>query len=71
MAKARWEEIEALVKPYFDAGFTPDRNDLVELAYRENANDDIVDAFDSLGGKPIASLEDLRRQLEANGVLAP
>jgi len=69
MGKARWEEIEAIVKPYFDAGFQPDRNDLVELAYRENLSDDIIDAFDSLSGKPVPSLDELKRQLEENGVI--
>ena len=45
MAKAQWSEIEELVKPWFDQGLTPDRNDLVGLAYERDASDDVVDAL--------------------------
>ena len=68
MAKAQWSEIEELVKPWFDQGLTPDRNDLVGLAYERDASDDVVDALDTLGGRPVPSLESLKEQLQANGV---
>lgn len=67
---ADWSQIEALVKPWFDQGLTPDRNDLVDLAYQNDADDDIVDALDTLGSRPIASLESLKEQLTANNVLS-
>lgn len=70
MANANWSEIEALVKPWFDQGLQPDRSDLVDLAYQQDASDDVIDALDSLGPRPIASLESLKEQLSANGVLA-
>lgn len=70
MAKARWSEIEALVKDWFDQGLKPDRSDLVDLAYQKDASDDVIDAFDSLGGRPLDSLDALKEQLTKNDVLA-
>lgn len=67
---ADWTQIEALVKPIFDQGLAPDRNDLVELAYQKDAPDDIVDALDTLGSRPVASLDALKEQLTANNALA-
>jgi hypothetical protein len=63
---ANWSDVETLVKHLFDAGLQPDRQELVDLAFAENANDDVIDALDSLNGKPVPSLESLKQQLEAN-----
>ncbi|MFN0094601.1 MAG: hypothetical protein ACKVVT_07460 [Dehalococcoidia bacterium] len=70
MAKAAWSAVEALVGPLFEGGQRPERSDLVELAYREGADDDVVDALDSLGPRPVESLAQLKTLLEGNGVLA-
>lgn len=69
MAKAHWTSIEALVRDWFDQGLKPDRGDLVDLAYREGADDDVVDALDTLGPRPVESLAALREQLERNGAI--
>ena len=69
MAKADWNAIEALVKHLFEAGLAPDRSDLMELAM-QGADDDVVDALDTLGPRPLASLDALKAQLGAAGVLA-
>ncbi len=63
---AQWNDVEALVKHLFEQGLQPDRQELVDLAFAENANDDVIDALDSLNGKPVPSLESLKQQLEAN-----
>jgi len=62
---AKWTDVEALVKHLFEAGMQPDRQELVDLAFAEDANDDVIDALDSLNGKPVPSLESLKQQLEA------
>lgn len=67
---AKWTDIEALVKPWFDDGLQPDRQELVDLAFQKDASDDVIDALDSLNGKPVPSLASLREQLIANGQLA-
>ena len=63
---AKWTDVEALVTHLFEAGMQPDRQELVDLAFAEDANDDVIDALDSLNGKPVPSLESLKQQLEAN-----
>ena len=70
MAKARWSDIEALVRPWFDEGLQPDRGDLVDLAYQKDASDDVIDALDTLGSRPVQSLEQLKELLEKNNALA-
>ena len=70
MAKAKWSDVEALVKPWFDQGMQPERGEMIDLAYEKDANDDVIDALDTLNGKPVPSLESLKQQLEANDVLA-
>lgn len=70
MAKANWADIEALVKDWFDQGLKPDRGDLVDLAYQKNASDDVIDALDTLGPRPVESLDSLHQQLAAKDVLA-
>ena len=70
MAKANWSEVEALVKDWFDQGLKPDRSDLMDLAFEKDASDDVIDALDTLGGRPLESLAQLKELLEKNGVLA-
>jgi len=70
VAKAQWSDIEALVKDWFDRGLQPERGDLIDLAYQKDANDDVIDALDTLGSRPVVSLEALKELLEKNGVLA-
>lgn len=70
MAKANWADVEALVKDWFDQGLQPDRGDLVDLAYNKDASDDVIDALDTLGARPVESLASLKEQLTKNNALA-
>lgn len=69
MANETWTEIEALVSDLFTAGLTPERNELMGLAYEKNASDAVIDAFDTLGGRPVASLTELKELLSKAGAL--
>ncbi len=69
MAKAKWEDIEALVKDWFDEGMQPAREDMMDRAYERDCDDDIIDAIDALNGKPLASLEMLKQQMTELGVI--
>jgi hypothetical protein len=69
MAKANWADVEALVKDWFDQGLQPDRGDLVDLAYNKDASDDVIDALDTLGARPVESLASLKEQLTRNNAL--
>lgn len=70
MAKANWADVEALVKDWFDQGLQPERGDLVDLAYQKDASDDVIDALDTLGPRPITSLANLKELLQNNDALA-
>ncbi|MEO8538262.1 MAG: hypothetical protein ABI577_00885 [bacterium] len=63
---ASWSDVESLVKHLFEQGLQPDRQELVDLAFAEDASDDVIDALDSLNGKPVPSLDALKQQLESN-----
>jgi hypothetical protein len=67
---ASWNEIVRLAGPLFEQGLQPDRSDLLEIAFTGDFSDDVIDAIDSLDGKPIPSLDELRTRLAAKGVLA-
>ncbi len=69
MAKTSWTEVEAVVRDLFEQGLTPDRSDLMDLAFAKDASDDVIDALDTLGGRPLESLAQLRELLEKNGAL--
>ena len=69
MAKANWADVEALVKDWFDQGLQPDRGDLVDLAYQKDASDDVIDALDTLGARPVESLGQLKELLTRNNAL--
>ena len=69
MAKANWADVETLVKDWFDQGLQPDRGDLVDLAYTKDASDDVIDALDTLGARPVESLASLKEQLTKNNAL--
>ncbi len=70
MAKAKWADIEALVKDWFDQGLQPERGDMMDLAYQKDAIDDVIDAIDTLGSRPVESLAQLKELLEKNNALA-
>jgi hypothetical protein len=67
---ANWSDVETLVKPLFEGGNAPERSDLMDYAFQQNADDDIVDALDTLSSRPVASLDALQEQLRANGAIA-
>lgn len=69
MPKVAWSVIEALVAPTFESGANPERADLVDLAFAAGADDDVVDALDTLSNRPLASIEALKEALQRNGVL--
>lgn len=69
VAKSNWADVEALVKDWFDQGLQPDRGDLVDLAYQKDASDDVIDALDTLGARPVESLAQLKELLAKNNAL--
>ena len=64
-----WEQIEAIAKPLFDQGLQPERQDLLDIAFAQDADDDLIDALDALSNRPMASIDALKEQLVRAGIL--
>jgi hypothetical protein len=65
-----WDSVVPYVSRAFEAGQAPERGDVIAAAFDSNAPDDIIDALDTLGPRPIPSLDDLKERLAAAGQLA-
>ncbi len=65
-----WEQIEKIAKPVFDQGMQPERQDLLDLAFADSADDDLIDALDSLSNRPLQSLDQLKEQLQESGAIS-
>lgn len=65
-----WDSVRPYVLKAFDGGQAPERGDVIAAAFDSNAPDDVIDALDTLGPRPIATLDDLKERLRAAGQLA-
>jgi hypothetical protein len=65
----RWEDVEPYVRGAFQLGGAPERGDLLAVAFDGNAPDDVIDALDTLGQRPIPTLDELRARLVSAGQL--
>lgn len=61
------------IAPYVEGGFASDgrveRSSIVDAAYDEGADDDVVDALDGLGSRVFNSVDDARRFLASQGLI--
>jgi hypothetical protein len=61
------------VAPYIENGFANEarveRSKIVDAAYDDAADDDIVDALDALGSRVFSSVEDAKAFLVSQGVV--
>ncbi|HLZ72293.1 MAG TPA: hypothetical protein VKV26_20510 [Dehalococcoidia bacterium] len=55
-----WAEIAPFVQEAFDRVGRVERADVVDLAYDQNANDDVVDALDMIGSRVFPTVEATR-----------
>lgn len=61
------------VAPYIENGFANEarveRSKIVDAAYDDAADDDVVDALDALGSRVFSSVEDAKAFLVSQGVV--
>ena len=69
MSKVEWSAVEALVSHAFEGGAMPERQDLVDIAFANDASDDMVDALDSLPSRPVPSLDALKDHLTSKDLI--
>lgn len=60
MAAVDWALLEPFVQTAFEQHGRVERADVIELAYAENADDDVVDTIDAIGSRVFNSIEDVR-----------
>ncbi len=55
-----WAEVAPFVQEAFDRVGRVERADVVDLAYDQNANDDVIDALDVIGSRVFPTVEATR-----------
>lgn len=60
MAAVDWALLEPFVQDAFDAHGRVERADVIELAYAENADDDVIDTIDAIGSRVFNTVDDVR-----------
>ena len=61
------------VAPYLENGFASqgrvERTSIVDAAYDDDADDDVVDAIDALGSRIFNSVDDAKQFLASQGII--
>ncbi len=61
------------VAPYVEDGFASqgrvERSSIVDAAYDDNADDDVVDALDAFGSRIFSSVDDAKAFLASEGLI--
>jgi len=65
MAAVDWSLLEPFVQGAFEQHGRIERADVIELAYGENADDDVIDTIDAIGSRVFSSPTDVRDFLTA------
>jgi hypothetical protein len=60
MAAVDWALLEPFVQRAYEANGRIERADVIDLAYAENADDDVIDTIDAIGSRVFNTPEDVR-----------
>lgn len=63
----KWDKIAPYIESGFAASGRVERASIVDAAYDEGADDDVVDALDGLGSRVFNSVEEAKAFLAAQG----
>ena len=67
MAAVKWEDISGYINEAFEITGRVLRGDVLALAERDGASDDIIDALDAIGSRAFNSPADVRAFLVDQG----
>jgi hypothetical protein len=70
MAAVSWSAIEPYVRSAFEAQGRVERADVIDLAYDNNADDDVIDAIDAIGSRVFNSPDDVRAFLAGQNLVS-
>ena len=65
MPTPSWADLEPYVRGAFEAQGRVERADVIDLAYGDNASDDVVDAIDAIGSRVFPTPDAVRGFLQA------
>lgn len=65
----KWSKIAPYIENGFAAHGRVERASIVDAAYDEGADDDVVDALDGLGSRVFNSVEDAKTFLTSQGIV--
>jgi hypothetical protein len=63
----KWEKIAPYIENGYAANGRVERASIVDAAYDEGADDDVVDALDGLGSRVFNTVDEAKAFLAANG----
>ena len=64
-----WSLVEAYVQAAYEQHGRVERADAIDLAYAENADDDVIDAIDAIGSRVFNTPEDVKAFLAGQNVI--
>jgi hypothetical protein len=70
MAAVSWSDIEPYVQGAFAQQGRVERADVIDLAYNDNANDDVIDAIDAIGSRVFTSPDAVRTFLQNQSMIS-
>ncbi|MFC1977697.1 DUF2795 domain-containing protein [Chloroflexota bacterium] len=70
MAAVKWDALSGYIDDIFGIDGRIARADVMALAEKDNASDDVVDAIDAIGSRAFTSPSDVRDFLTAQGYVA-
>ncbi len=70
MAAVAWSTIQPFVQRAFDQQGRVERADVIDFAYAENADDDVIDTIDALGSRVFRSVEDVQTFLAGQNLVS-
>ena len=60
MAAVDWALLEPFVQSVYEQHGRIERADVIEIAYADNADDDVIDTIDAIGSRVFNTPEDVR-----------
>ncbi len=57
MAAVQWSSIEPYFVEVFEANGQVEREDVINLAFADDANDDMIDAIDAIGSRVFRTVD--------------
>ena len=65
----KWEKVAPYIEGGFAAQMRVERAGIVDAAYNDDADDDIVDTLDALGSRVFNTVDEAKQFLQSQGLI--